>query len=172
MEASQAGPNKQPIKPVLAQCSNEKWADSLIITPNSQPNASPNKSRRRVSRFQGPKSPIQKSQSTSFQPLISPLTSQPLISPLPFQPQIFPLPSQPQPEDAQPEPQLPNLTFNLSTYLFFQTTSTFQPEVPSLDAINVGLGGLEAYDLRDLSQPRGVSDYDYDMEFGEGKFKW
>ncbi|KAJ8439594.1 hypothetical protein Cgig2_024181 [Carnegiea gigantea] len=34
-------------------------------------------------------------------------------------------------------------------------------------AINVGLGGLEAYDLRDLSQPRGVSDYDYDREFEE-----
>ncbi|KAJ8438285.1 hypothetical protein Cgig2_003748 [Carnegiea gigantea] len=34
----------------------------------------------------------------------------------------------PQPEAAQPEPQLPNLTVDLSTYLFFQTTSTSQPE--------------------------------------------
>ncbi|KAJ8433722.1 hypothetical protein Cgig2_004351 [Carnegiea gigantea] len=30
--------------------------------------------------------------------------------------------------------------------------------------INVGLGGVEAYDLRDLSQTRGVSDYDYNGE--------
>ncbi|KAJ8441140.1 hypothetical protein Cgig2_006969 [Carnegiea gigantea] len=82
-------------------------------------------------------------------------------------PLISPLPSQPQPEAAQPEPQLLNLTVDLSAYLFYQTTSTSQPEVPSLDAINVGLGGLEAYDLRDLSQPKGVSDYDYDREFRE-----
>ncbi|KAJ8431021.1 hypothetical protein Cgig2_003836 [Carnegiea gigantea] len=79
---------------------------------------------------------------------------------------ISPLPSQPlssihhELEATQPELQLPNLSVGMSAYLFSQTISTSQPEVPSLDAINVGLGGLEAYDLRDLSQPRG--------EFGEG----
>ncbi|KAJ8432528.1 hypothetical protein Cgig2_030320 [Carnegiea gigantea] len=68
---------------------------------------------------------------------------------------------------AQPESQLPELTIDLSAYLSSQLKSTSQLDLPSLDAINVGLGGLEAYDLRDLRQPRGASDYDYDGEFWE-----
>ncbi|KAJ8439682.1 hypothetical protein Cgig2_022210 [Carnegiea gigantea] len=72
------------------------------------------------------------------------------------------------PEYAQHESQLPKLTIDLSAYLSSQPRSTSPLELPSLDAINVGLGRLRAYDLRDLSQPRGASDYDYNGEFWVG----
>ena len=44
------------------------------------------------------------------------------------------------------------MTIDLSTYL----------------SLDVGLDGLEAYDLRDLSQPTGTSEYDYDVELEGG----
>ena len=55
----------------------------------------------------------------------------------------------------------------MSAYLSSQPGSTSQLDLPSLDAIDASLEGLEAYYFRDLSQPRGVSDYDYDEEFWE-----
>ncbi|KAJ8426534.1 LOW QUALITY PROTEIN: hypothetical protein Cgig2_003655 [Carnegiea gigantea] len=57
---------------------------------------------------------------------------------------------------------------DFSAYLSSKLGSRYQLDVPSLNAINVGLGGLEAYDLRDPSQYIGASSYDYGREFGEG----
>ncbi|KAJ8444478.1 hypothetical protein Cgig2_024042 [Carnegiea gigantea] len=71
------------------------------------------------------------------------------------------------PESAKHKSQLPKLAVDLSAYLSSQPRSTSQLELPSLDA-NVGLGGLEAYDLRDLCHPRRVSNYDYNGECWEG----
>jgi len=38
-------------------------------------------------------------------------------------------------------------------------------------SLDVGLNGLEADDLRDLSQPTGTSEYDYDVELERGSLE-
>jgi len=40
--------------------------------------------------------------------------------------------------------------------------------MPSLDKIDISLGGLEAYDLINLSQRTRASNFDYNRELGEG----
>ncbi|KAJ8426200.1 hypothetical protein Cgig2_008917 [Carnegiea gigantea] len=60
----------------------------------------------------------------------------------------------------------PKPTIVLSAYLSSQLGSSSQPTMPSLDKIDVSLGGLEAYDLRNLNQQTTASNFDYKRTWG------
>ena len=87
-------------------------------------------------------------------------------------------PSQPQPPiphgSTQPQPPISHGSAQLELLIFHRSnepeSQTFKLtiDLSAYLSLDVGLDGLEAYDLRDLSQPTGTSEYDYDRELEVG----
>ena len=168
----------------------KEWADSMIVTPHTQPVVSNRKSKRAGSIHQSPKSAFKirslhhSSQNPTPEPYnpIPPELSQPVPSasnePCEAQPSTSHGFAHSQPpvsqEPSQAEPSTSHRAAHTQPHVSHESvepesqTSKFTIDLPQYLSLDVGLDGLEAYDQRNLSQPIGTSKYDYDVELEGG----